>query len=432
MSFSPPAFVRQRRRSCLTAIIGACALRSNRLDENSWCASAGALQCKSLTNRWNRVDVSRAALEAAPRRMDIFTTLHFIGEALMSRSMGRISATAFVVLSTTLTIPNAARAQQLIPKTTGPQCAAWGGRILTWTNTAGRGPEVGECLIPPSGRGGGAGYQAPPSNSGANNAAAALGVASGILGVIGALNDITQDQGSGSPPAVDASSARNDDNEAPAGSVDVALATRNYERGARHNRVRRPCEAASFFARAARYFANAGDETRRQDALFQSSLSQADCEEVKRRQAGKAGAPASTIAVSGEGDLTTDQAYVFYCPDPEERFGGARYVVSGALCPSGKKPRHLPRPAAEDGDEKYVYYCPPEPGVYDLKRPGRYVRPGEGCNGRRAQRLPRPSQPQGDEKYVIYCPDEDNVSGGGRYVEAGSGCQGRKAVRVRR
>lgn len=36
----------------------------------------------------------------------------------------------------------------LIPGLTQKECAARGGRIRTYTNTAGRGPEVGECFVP--------------------------------------------------------------------------------------------------------------------------------------------------------------------------------------------------------------------------------------------------------------------------------------------
>jgi hypothetical protein len=38
-------------------------------------------------------------------------------------------------------------AQQMVYQQTAAQCNALGGRIITWTNTAGRGPNVGECFV---------------------------------------------------------------------------------------------------------------------------------------------------------------------------------------------------------------------------------------------------------------------------------------------
>src|SRR5262249_30976469 len=37
----------------------------------------------------------------------------------------------------------------VVPGLTQAQCSAMGGRIKTYTNTAGRGQDVGECLVPP-------------------------------------------------------------------------------------------------------------------------------------------------------------------------------------------------------------------------------------------------------------------------------------------
>jgi hypothetical protein len=51
----------------------------------------------------------------------------------------------------------------LVPGLTQKECAARGGRITTYTNTAGRGPEVGECLVPAHIAGGAGG---PPAQQG--------------------------------------------------------------------------------------------------------------------------------------------------------------------------------------------------------------------------------------------------------------------------
>ena len=179
---------------------------------------------------------------------------------------------------------------QLIPRLTGPDCAARGGTIQTWTNTAGQGPDVGECYIPPKLDPGRSGYVAPaaPRN---NNTAAALGFLSAVQNLLEAVQDLNA-------PSAD-------------------------------------------------------------------------------NQAG---------------------------PQQQESPG---------------------RDGADD--DRFVYYCPPEGNVYDLTRPGRYVRPGEGCGGKRAQRLPRPEGPKGDEKYAYFCPPEDNVydmTRPGRYVRPGEGCGG--------
>jgi hypothetical protein len=44
---------------------------------------------------------------------------------------------------------NSASGPRLVRGVTLAQCSAMGGRITTYTNTAGRGPDVGECLVPP-------------------------------------------------------------------------------------------------------------------------------------------------------------------------------------------------------------------------------------------------------------------------------------------
>jgi hypothetical protein len=52
-----------------------------------------------------------------------------------------------------LCAPGGLSAQQLLHGVTQQQCSSMGGRILTFTNTAGVGPDVGDCFVPPSGTG---------------------------------------------------------------------------------------------------------------------------------------------------------------------------------------------------------------------------------------------------------------------------------------
>jgi hypothetical protein len=89
-----------------------------------------------------------------------------------------------------------AAAQQLLSGMTGPACAARGGQITTWTNTAGRGPNVGDCYIPP--RFGGAGV---PSSGG--RAGAALGAGFMFLDALSNLLDSAPDSPSTSEPHSD-------------------------------------------------------------------------------------------------------------------------------------------------------------------------------------------------------------------------------------
>lgn len=306
----------------------------------------------------------------------------------------------------------AASSQQLYQKMTGAQCTALGGRIITWTNTAGQGVQVGECYVPPRAA---SGPSVPSPGAPANNAAAALGVASGVLDLVGAVQGLS---GSAADDAAPSAQSPSDEpsQSASAGNADLLLARahRNFERGARLNREGQPCDAARAFALAARQLADAGDLENEKRLLFQASMSQADCQERQRQAA------AQTKSAAAGPD---PESFVYYCADPRREFGGSRYVGRGELCPSGRAPARLPRPRADDGDEKFVYYCPPENNVYDLTRPGRYVKPGEGCS-KPVQKLPRPAEPKGDERFVIYCPDEENVVGSGRYVKAGEGCRG--------
>ena len=276
----------------------------------------------------------------------------------------------------TIGIASTVAAQQLIPKTTGPQCAAMGGRILTWTNTAGRGVEVGECLVPPNGGGGGGGRNVAPPPPSVDPAAVA-----GAIGAFGNLLDILGSTaggaGEGQPSSMPPSTNRERDPRAGAGNMDpMARAERLFSRGAQENQNRAPCKATQLFLAAARYFAAAGDTGHRKEALFQASFAQAECDD----------ATATAEAPTG------DEQYVYYCPPEENVYDLTRkgsYVRPGEGC-GNKRAQRLPRPTADAGDDKYVYYCPPENNVYDLTRKGRYVLPGEGCGDKRAQRLPRP------------------------------------------
>lgn len=84
-------------------------------------------------------------------------------------------------------------AQQYFTGSTGEECAARGGQIITWTNTPtpSRPYAIGECYVPPrvtsapsASFGGGAG--------GAGRAAAALGAAAAFLGLFSAIVEETQ------------------------------------------------------------------------------------------------------------------------------------------------------------------------------------------------------------------------------------------------
>ena len=127
---------------------------------------------------------------------------------------------------------------------------------------------------------------------------------------------------------------------------------------------------------AAKRFFEAGDDDRQKDALFQSALTNADCRDLSTKS-GTGSQPVKTTASTP----ADDEKFVYYCPDENNVYGGGRYVKPGNGCPSGAKPRRLPRPPAEGKeDDKFVYYCPDENNVYGG---GRYVKPGEGCNGPR-------------------------------------------------
>jgi hypothetical protein len=81
-----------------------------------------------------------------------------------------------------------AAAQQLISGMTGSACAAHGGQITTWTNTAGVGPNVGDCYIPP--RFGSGGAPTGGGGGGGNRAAAALGALGAGFTLLEALSNL--------------------------------------------------------------------------------------------------------------------------------------------------------------------------------------------------------------------------------------------------
>src|SRR5690349_9687195 len=81
---------------------------------------------------------------------------------------------AFVALAC-VAEPSPGVAQQLYVMQTGPQCAARGGRIITWTNTAGQGTDVGECYVPPRAGGGATGSYYGSGGGDPRAAAVALG-----------------------------------------------------------------------------------------------------------------------------------------------------------------------------------------------------------------------------------------------------------------
>jgi hypothetical protein len=87
------------------------------------------------------------------------------------------------IMLTTVAAATAVHGQQLLQRVTDAQCRAAGGHIITYTNTAGVGPDVGDCLVPP--RIGGAGGVGGIGGGAAGNIGAALqGIGAG-LGILG-------------------------------------------------------------------------------------------------------------------------------------------------------------------------------------------------------------------------------------------------------
>src|SRR6185312_8378718 len=87
---------------------------------------------------------------------------------------------------------HAAFAQQLFVGQTAEQCAAKGGHITVWSNTAGVGTDVGECYVPPSISNGGAaggGSTGGGSTGGGSNTLGKVGAGLGALGAFINLPD---------------------------------------------------------------------------------------------------------------------------------------------------------------------------------------------------------------------------------------------------
>jgi hypothetical protein len=61
--------------------------------------------------------------------------------------------------------PSSATGPQLLPGLTKQECTARGGRIITYTNTAGVGPDVGECFVPANIAAGGANATRAPRHT---------------------------------------------------------------------------------------------------------------------------------------------------------------------------------------------------------------------------------------------------------------------------
>jgi hypothetical protein len=196
--------------------------------------------------------------------------------------LGRIERAAAIAAAAFLVqfgVGDPTRAQQLHKGVTGPQCAAMGGRITTWTNTAGSSPSVGECYVPASGA---SGKAAPPPSGNAGTTAGAVG---GMLDLLSTLNTPQDAQPSlpseaEEPPAAPRPS-----------DVDAYETGRGvYDLAARQSRNRNYCRSAENFLLAARHFARAGDKTAAEKAMFQAGLVQADCKDQNER-AVKAAAP---------------------------------------------------------------------------------------------------------------------------------------------
>jgi hypothetical protein len=84
------------------------------------------------------------------------------------------------IVLTTCACAGAAHGQQLLHRMTDAQCQSVGGHIITYTNTAGVGPDIGDCLVPPRIRGGGVG-----GGGRAGDLGRALDDLGGALGTLG-------------------------------------------------------------------------------------------------------------------------------------------------------------------------------------------------------------------------------------------------------
>jgi hypothetical protein len=80
-----------------------------------------------------------------------------VNERVLGEKTMKVAWLVGVVVVAVLVIGSPVKAQQLLGGLTGSQCSARGGQITTWTSTAGRGPNVGDCYIAPRSGGGSAG-----------------------------------------------------------------------------------------------------------------------------------------------------------------------------------------------------------------------------------------------------------------------------------
>lgn len=192
----------------------------------------------------------------------------------------RVSVAAALWIAINLVCAPRALAQQLLKGVTGPQCAAQGGRIIAWSNTAGSGANVGECLVPAPGAGSASTpSRAPPPPS-------AAGIVGGFGQVLNGLNALQNNE----PPSTSPAPARPE--AAPEGddrSLQTAFGV--YRLAADLSRQGEFCRAAETFRLAARHFQRAGHTKGRDDALFQASLVLADCEDKQKAREAAADAP---------------------------------------------------------------------------------------------------------------------------------------------
>lgn len=182
--------------------------------------------------------------------------------------LGRATVIVVMVLGAQMGMVGSGSAQQLHKGVTGSQCAAMGGRIITWTNTAGSGQSVGECYVPaaaPSGR-------ATPQPS--NSVGAAAGVAAGVLDLLKGFEALQEPRSSEPSEAQEAPVA-----PSPRVSRAEEIGRGVYRLAAEQSRGRNFCQAADNFRLAARYFNKAGDTPGAENANLQAGLVEADCKD---------------------------------------------------------------------------------------------------------------------------------------------------------
>lgn len=247
-----------------------------------------------------------------------------------------------ILLATVCAGGISSNAQQLIPKQTAQQCAARGGSITTWTNTAGVGVDVGECYVPPS-----AGSAAPvSSNNGANNVALGFGIVGAGLGVIDSLQKMAPVSESEQPPELPLSSQSEPSFGSPSGpspsSPREPVLSRDEQGSngeapgifalALSQSKSNPCSASRNFGLAEQRFRAAGDMKAASDAQFQATFTEADCNDAQ-----------SAIA---------SEKYVYYCV-PEDGVYGRAYVPArpGEGCGRGMKSIPTPVPPGKTADQ---------------------------------------------------------------------------------